>query len=221
MANTSVRAVSSEPLKRGSYAIAGPATRRRILDAAVQCLEEVGYFGTTTLLVQKCAGVSRGSLLNQFPTRADLLVAVSDHIIEARARAFSKSVETAQGDREIYERLVDVQWASLCQPGGLARLEIYVASVSDPELKKRFEANNLRVDANLRKEIWVLAKRLGIRDRAGVSLAVTMFTACLRGLALDLLYPRPGVDVDAAFAEIKRAHIETLDRLIAASQEDR
>jgi AcrR family transcriptional regulator len=210
---------SKKPVvRRGSYAVIGPATRARILNVALQCLIEVGYFGTTTLLVQKRARVSRGSLLNQFRTRADLMVAVSDHIIQERGKAFHRASVAADNDRQRFEELVDVQWDALRGPGGLARLEIYVAAVSDPGLKKRFEARNLRMDAAFRGAIWELALRLGVRDRAGVDLAVTTFTASLRGLALDLLYPRPGVDFDAAVAQIKHVHMQTLDRLIAAGK---
>ncbi|MGC9539725.1 helix-turn-helix domain-containing protein, partial [Streptomyces sp. UG1] len=44
------------------------ATRAQIVDAAVQSLIEVGVAATTTLEVQRRAGVSRGALLHHFPT---------------------------------------------------------------------------------------------------------------------------------------------------------
>jgi AcrR family transcriptional regulator len=206
------------PKRRGSYAIIGPATRARILDVAVQCLLEVGYLGTTTLLVQRRAGVSRGSLLNQFPTKADLMVAVSDYIIEGRGRAYREAMAAARDDRHRFELLVDVQWGELCKPGGIARLEILVAAVSDPELMRRMEPSNRRMDAAFRNRIWARAQLLGVKDREGVDLIVTTFTASLRGLAIDLLYPRPGVDFKAAFETIKAVHMAQLDRLIAAGK---
>ncbi|MGC9544677.1 helix-turn-helix domain-containing protein, partial [Streptomyces sp. UG1] len=44
------------------------ATRAQIVDAAVESLIEVGVAATTTLEVQRRAGVSRGALLHHFPT---------------------------------------------------------------------------------------------------------------------------------------------------------
>src|SRR5512144_1744818 len=61
-------------------------TRRALLDAAVQSLIEVGFARTTTLEVQRRAGVSRGALLHHFPSKAELLVAAVDHLAEMRAK---------------------------------------------------------------------------------------------------------------------------------------
>ncbi|WP_369214020.1 TetR/AcrR family transcriptional regulator [Streptomyces flavofungini] len=44
-------------------------TRGRIPAAAVTCLAEDGYTATTTPRIQERAGVSRGSMLHQFPSR--------------------------------------------------------------------------------------------------------------------------------------------------------
>jgi AcrR family transcriptional regulator len=204
---------------RGSYAIIGPATRAKIVDAALKCILKHGYHGTTTLLVQKMAGVSRGSLLNQFPTKADLMVAVSQKINSERSKAYA---EALVGVKDYYKRfnlMMDIQWELFRRPGGIARLEITVAAISDPELMKRFEPQNRAMDAELRHQTWLAAEKIGITDRKGMDDVVTQSMASLRGLAIDLIYPRLGCDVDAAFALIKKTHMEAVDRLIAASKE--
>src|SRR5215212_4750967 len=61
-------------------------TRRALLDAAIESLIEVGFARTTTLEVQRRADVSRGALLHHFPSKAELLVAVVDHLAEMRAK---------------------------------------------------------------------------------------------------------------------------------------
>src|SRR5215831_6079633 len=61
-------------------------TRRALLDAAVDSLIDVGFARTTTLEVQRRAQVSRGALLHHFPSKAELLVAVVDHLAEMRAK---------------------------------------------------------------------------------------------------------------------------------------
>jgi AcrR family transcriptional regulator len=60
--------------------------RRVLLDAAVDSLVEHGFAGTTTLEVQRRAGVSRGALLHHFPSKAELLVATIGHLAEMRAQ---------------------------------------------------------------------------------------------------------------------------------------
>ena len=59
-------------------------SRQRILDAAVACLVESGYAGTTTLTIQARAGVSRGRLLHHFPSKETLLVAAAQHLAATR-----------------------------------------------------------------------------------------------------------------------------------------
>jgi AcrR family transcriptional regulator len=217
-----IKTTRSAPAKRkkvvarGSYAVIGPATRAKILDAALKCILKHGYHGTTTLLVQKMAGVSRGSLLNQFPTKADLMVALSEQIIKERSKAYVDVLSDVKNYYRRFELMMDIQWDLFRKPSGIARLEITVAAISDPELMKRFEPQNRAMDAELREQTWIAATRIGIADRVGLDHVVTQSMASLRGLAIDLLYPRPGCDPAAAFALIKKTHMEAVDRLMKA-----
>lgn len=203
---------------RGPNAARSAATRSRILDAAAECILERGYGGTTTLLVQEKAGVSRGSLLHQFPSKADLMAAVLQRITVRRHYAYQDEMAAAPDDRRRFELLVDVLWEQITRPAGFVRLEIMVAAYSDPELLARLTPDNTRADRLYRGAIWGLAQRLGVRDRAGLDLAVTVYVAALRGLAIDVMYPRPGVDIDGALRLIKLNHMAALDRLIEAGR---
>ena len=60
------------------------STQRRVLEAAVECLVERGWSGTTTTLVAERAGVSRGAQLHHYRTKSDLLVAAVEHLVERR-----------------------------------------------------------------------------------------------------------------------------------------
>src|SRR5262245_21898426 len=60
------------------------ATRGKLLEATIQCLAELGYHQTSTVIVTERAGVSRGSMLHHFPTKADLMMAAAQHIRERR-----------------------------------------------------------------------------------------------------------------------------------------
>jgi AcrR family transcriptional regulator len=69
----------------------GELTRRRVLDAAVECILEVGYYETSTNEIARRAGVTWGTLQYQFGTREALLIAVLndrwEHLQEAVASA--------------------------------------------------------------------------------------------------------------------------------------
>jgi AcrR family transcriptional regulator len=202
---------------RGPHAVRRAATREKILEAAVECILERGYSGTTTLLVQEKAGVSRGSLLHQFPTKADLVVGVLSHITLTRHNRYQSEMATARDDRHRFELLIDVLWGEVTKPAGFVRLEIMVAAYSDAELMKRIAPQNEATDKAYRGAIWGLAQRLGAKDRKAVDDVITVYAAAVRGLAIDVLYPRRGVDTEAALKLIKANHMAALDRVIAGT----
>ena len=81
--------------------------RERLLGAAVDCLIERGYAGTSTTLVSERAGVSRGAQLHHFPSKADLLVAAVEHLAEVRGQELSAAATaTAPEDRRKVLRML-------------------------------------------------------------------------------------------------------------------
>jgi AcrR family transcriptional regulator len=110
--------------------------RRVLLDAAVDSLVEHGFAGTTTLEVQRRAGVSRGALLHHFPSKAELLVATIGHLVEMRARELKvRAAELPAGPARI-DAVLDLLWE--CFSGSLfaVALELRTAARTDPELRR-------------------------------------------------------------------------------------
>lgn len=63
------------------------ATRLKLLEAAVSCLAERGWSGSTVAVVAERAGVSRGAAQHHFRTREDLFTAAVEHVAEKRQNA--------------------------------------------------------------------------------------------------------------------------------------
>src|SRR5437764_1294066 len=55
-------------------------TKRKLMEATVDCLVERGWAGTTTVLVAERAGVSRGAQLHHFRTRGELVAAAVEYV---------------------------------------------------------------------------------------------------------------------------------------------
>jgi AcrR family transcriptional regulator len=102
--------------------------RPRLLDAAVESLVEVGYAGTTTLGVQKRAGVPRGTLQHHFPTKADLLAGAVEHLAERRFAQLTREFEALPVGADRLET----------GPSFWAALEMWVGARTDPELLAAF-----------------------------------------------------------------------------------
>src|SRR5690606_17333366 len=75
-------------------------TRKAILDAAVDCFYELGYFNTTTEHIARKAGVSRGAMLHHFATRAELIAAAVEHLNQMRLRMFAEEELATQSGAE-------------------------------------------------------------------------------------------------------------------------
>lgn len=110
------------------------ATRARLLRAASTCLLEHGYAETTIARIQEAAGLARGTLLHHFPTRADLMVAATVHLVEQRMAAFREEAGRI-GDGDRLQAVVDLAWRDLSSPEFYTALELWVAARTDPDLK--------------------------------------------------------------------------------------
>jgi AcrR family transcriptional regulator len=129
------RAATSAP--RGPNAERRQATRLKILASAVACLSEAGYAQTSTVRVAEMAGVARGSLLHQFPTRIDLILAVAEHAAQAQGAFIRAGLAQRPAGRERFIGSIDVTWEAYQQPESRALIEIIIASRYDTELAAR------------------------------------------------------------------------------------
>ena len=176
----------------------GLKTRLKIIEATIDCLYTQGYYRTSTILVSKAAKVSRGSMLNQFPTKAELMIAVAEHIAESRAAAHVAGMEDAEDYRDKLQRLTPILWEEMRGPSGVARIELMLASRSDPDLKEHFDPLNAILEKAHRKVVWALFKALGMEDREISNAAVHLYAAALRGLSIDLLFDGRETTIDEA-----------------------
>ncbi len=110
------------------------AMRQRLLEATVECLGEHGWSGTSTTLVSRRAGVSRGAQLHHFPSKNDLVVAAVGHLAEMRGEELRQAAaalpDGPRRTRAVLQMLAD----HFTSPVFTAALELWVAGRTDPAL---------------------------------------------------------------------------------------
>src|SRR5204862_7250564 len=129
--NTDCWRFAMAPKRRATAARAdrdGPATRQRLLDAAVECLIELGVAGTTTLAVQRRAGASRGALLHHFPTHAALLAASVAELVKRNEQAVTASRTGILQPHDPLRMAVNALAFAGRQPSYLAELELWAVA---------------------------------------------------------------------------------------------
>ncbi|WP_089102390.1 TetR/AcrR family transcriptional regulator [Streptomyces hyaluromycini] len=119
------------------------ATRQRLLEAAVACLAERGWTGSTVAVVAERAGVSRGAAQHHFPTREDLFTAAVEYVAEERSTALRALFpQGAAGDRRaVVSALVDLYTGPLFR----AALHLWVAASNEDQLRPRVTELEARV----------------------------------------------------------------------------
>jgi AcrR family transcriptional regulator len=156
--------------------------RARLLEATIQCLVDAGFAGTSTTLVSKIAGVSRGAQLHHFPTKNDLVVAAVRHLAEQRRAEFAKvqaDLPVGEGrTRAVLETLADY----VTSPFFTAALELWVAARSDEQLLAAVGPLEIEIGRELHR---IAVELLDVdEERPGVRQLVQATLDLLRGLGL-------------------------------------
>lgn len=203
---------AAKPVRR-TQAERSASTRARILKAAVTCLYREGYGATTTVSVAASAKVSRGAMLHHFPSKADLMLATLNHVLDLNQRNFIKAAAKIDDPWDRYAALPDLRLAAARQPAGVAFMEIMVGSRSDEAVRTRFPEfqRQLTGRTSQRMAEWAAASGVKVtpRDQA-VSHAISL---AIFGLAIEAqVIPNPQVDeVLAVLRDLKLGAMERQD----------
>ncbi|MEU1318446.1 TetR/AcrR family transcriptional regulator [Streptomyces tibetensis] len=156
------------------------ATRQRLLEAAVSCLAEHGWAGSTVSVVAERAGVSRGAAQHHFPTREDLFTAAVEYVAEERSTALRALFpDGAAGDRHaVVAALVDLYTGPLFR----AALHLWVAASNEEQLRPRVTELESRVGRETHR---IAVDLLAVDESApGVRETVQGLLDMARGLGL-------------------------------------
>lgn len=157
--------------------------RSAILESAVSSLIEQGTAATTTLDVQRRAGVSRGALLHHFPTHASLLAATVDELVRRNERAVQESLAALPDAGNSVERAIRILARVTSQPAYMAELELWAVARTDPDLRVLLS----EAERAARKESDRVINALfrSVKGEAARTEVIAMTMEFLRGLALS------------------------------------
>jgi AcrR family transcriptional regulator len=124
-------------------------TREKLADAAIDCLVELGYRGTSFVEVCRRAGLTRGAAHHHYRDMPALLLdamrRLNDSLI-ARVRP------ALRGELDLEKRIdgaIDVLWSTFTSREFKAVVEIWVAQSHDPVLSRRIRSEMERYSVNI------------------------------------------------------------------------
>jgi AcrR family transcriptional regulator len=184
------------------------ATRRRLLEAAIDCLASVGWAGTTVTVVAGRAGVSRGAAQHHFRTREELVTAAVEYGSDVRMRQMRTRLDALADARPSTLEVVTMLGEMYTSPLFRAALQLWVAASSDDQLKARV----LPLEARVGREAHRLTVEALNADEStpGVRETVQATLDLVRGLGLaDLL-----TDDSARRTRLLTQWAQTLDAVL-------
>lgn len=111
------------------------ATQRRLIEATISALVDIGFARTTGVEVCRRAEVTRGALNHHFPDFAELLIAALGAVYDQLL-----SNTEADADAPVLTRLVEVGYRNVTQPAFKAVIELWLAARNDTEFGQRLAA---------------------------------------------------------------------------------
>ncbi len=184
----------------------GIDAREKILDATINCIVRAGFTATTVEHVMIEAGLSRGSVLHQFPNRVALMVAAAEL---AMRRVMDSARVMAEAIEDPFERLSDyarISWETHSLPEGLALTDILLAARWDRELLDGLQPVTSRVEQEIHDEFIKLASEAGFTDAEALVPHGWLLIASVRGLIIEHSVNQSRPMIIAAIERMKERH---------------
>ena len=139
--------MTARPARR-TQAERSAATCELLVAAAIRVLHQPGYAAPSTTMVAEEAGVSRGAMLHQFRTKADLMVHVVEQVYAEEMQRYIERIGHVRSRRERIHAYPMMAWDVLSRPSGVAVLEILQGSRSDPALAEKLAPIQARIETD-------------------------------------------------------------------------
>ncbi len=195
---------------RRTQAERSATTRARLVSAAIDALNRLGYPATSTVLVADLARVSRGAMLHQFANKATLMAAVVEASYAADIAAYRLAVAGLSDPVDQMLAIADAGWVQFRAPSGIAQTEIWMATRSDPELAAVVLPIHEAIFASSKAAQAARFAAAGIADPAVSDAVLYHNVAVLRGLALEFVLGTPEAQLRPSINLMKRVLLDAL-----------
>jgi AcrR family transcriptional regulator len=206
--------VATEATRNGSI-----STRIRVVDAALACIAEKGYYRASSNEIARTAGVTWGVIAHHFGSREALMLAALERASERLHEVVAEADVSGATLEDRLRKYLAVLTQHYGQPTYLAYLQILTNVSRDPQTSERTADIVRRSNEMLQAEVIALQSAvLGPAVSTG-DVSGFLFHSC-RGLALSHLMlhsagGHPELARDTAAAAAADAHGEMLVQALA------
>ena len=109
-------------------------TTRKLVEATIQVVNQVGYGAVRTTHITSRSGVSWGAVQHIFGNKENLLLATANTAVESLDAALLTDLDASAPISDRLKRLIDLTWAAYSTPAYVAQVEILRGSRHDEKL---------------------------------------------------------------------------------------
>lgn len=167
-------------------------TRERLISATLEVIHDVGYHAATTQEIATRAKVSRGALLHHFPTRADIISAAMETLLDDGTTEIRKVAQEMRSGEVTLDAFVDFLWSLFSDRFFYLSLEMITEARNDDELRERMIPVVKRFHEAL-DAIWVEFCDADKRPARQARIILNLTVCLVRGMGVQtVLRPEPG-----------------------------
>jgi len=186
-------------------------TRRRVFEAAVTCLNTLGYAGTTMAKIAATAGVTRGAVQHVYgDRRVDLMHAVAEELYTAYFEYYQPILQNNDGPRDLLDKVWDLNIELFKSAETTALIELWLAMRGDEELRAVllpfFESRDQQLSDRWDEEFGTA----GLSPQQIQTIRYTQ-RALLRGLAIELIIQHDDETLTTVIELARRATLAMFD----------
>ena len=170
-------------------------TADRVVDAAVECILEEGFYRASTNAIARRAGVTWGVIQHHFGTREALMLAIFERAAARMDDLFGTAEIEGDAIEDRVEALAALVWSFYRAPEFLAYVQVLLNLGQDPRTADRTRETLVSLNARMGAHLPRLrAQVLGGRDVAGGAERFRFVFETLRGVAVNqqILLALPG-----------------------------
>ncbi|MBU6407662.1 MAG: TetR/AcrR family transcriptional regulator [Alphaproteobacteria bacterium] len=176
--------LSCPPGRRTQAQRTGDA-RRRVIAAAVSCLDCKGYAATTIADIAAHAGLSKGAVMHHFPDKVAIMAAVADQVFVDELATYQTAIANRKPGLSPLEALVEAGWSHYQRPEAMAVLEIWMATRSDLALAASVGPVFDAIKAQGEEHADAIMESSDAPNGAAARGLQTLMLAAMRGLAIE------------------------------------
>lgn len=179
-------------------------TIAKVVEAAIESIEQVGYHRTSLGEICARAGVSKGGLFRHFDSRLDVIVAAAQEVARRHIEAFEE-LRPAESPLSVEEVLAFAR-SRVRHETNVVWLELLMAARTEPDLRERLAPMTKQLYDDIEDRAVANFADLQVPD-ALVRLLVTSVVHMFDGEAIaGYSYPRPEVDTARIDGAARLAH---------------